>query len=180
MTDFTGRQRQAMLAQTYIFFQNLLNFFDFTSSRSQLGYIQHGISSSWVQMLDNGYDLNSLRSFTQNIPNNPHGKPLETILSQLRSNFSRMLGSGYSRSSIPKVLIIASDGQSIVNREQFERAAKGLKDMGVMIVVFAVGSRSYYDMLSPGASGDGYRFWARYEVQMPLESANVANAIILG
>ena len=180
LTDFTGEQRQAMVTQTYTFFRNLLNFFDFTSSRSQLGYVHYSSSSSWVEMFNNGQDLTTLRSFIQRIPNNPHRKPLETILTELHGNFSRMLSSGYPRSAIPKVLVIASDGRSIVNTQQFERAAKSLKDLGVMIVMFGVGSRVYYDKLSPAASGAPYRFWARYEVQMPLETANVANAIILG
>ena len=180
LTDFTGEQRQAMLTQTYTFFRNLLNFFDFISSRSQLGYVHYSSSSSWVEMFNNGQDLTKLRSFIQRIPNNPHRKPLETILAELHGNFSRMLSSGYPRSAIPKVLVIASDGRSVVNTGQFERAAKSLKDLGVMIVMFGVGSRVYYDKLSPAASGAPYRFWARYEVQMPLETANVANAIILG
>ncbi len=114
------------------------------------------------------------------MPNNPYQKPLETILSELHGNFSAMLSNGYPRSAIPKVLIIASDGRSIVNTQQFESAAKALKDLGVMIVMFGVGTRSYYDRLSPAASGDPYRFWARYEVQVPRETPNVANAIILG
>ena len=180
LTDFTGEQRQAMLTQTYTFFQNLLNFFDFASSRSQLGYVSYSIGSSWVEMLNNGQNLATLRSLIQRIPNNPHRKPLETTLAELHSNFSTMLSSGYPRSAIPKVLVIAGDGRSIVNTQQFERAAKSLKDLGVMIVMFGVGSRSYYDKLSPAASGAAYRFWARYEVQMPLETANVANAMILG
>ena len=131
-------------------------------------------------MLSNGQDASSLRSFVQNAPNNIYRKPLETILSELHSNFTTMLSNGYPRSAIPKVLVIASDGRSIVNSQQFERAAKALKDLGVMIVMYGVGSRSYYDKLSPAASGDSYRFWARYEVQIPLETANVANAIIIG
>ena len=166
-----------MLTQTYIFFRNLLNFFDFTSS--QLGYVVHSRSSSSVEMIGNS-DLASLRNLIQNIPNNPYRKPLETVLSELYGNFSTMLSSGYPRSAIPKVLVIASDGQSIVNTQQFERAAKALKDLGVMVVIFGVGTRDYYEKLSPAASGDTYRFWARYEVQVPLGTANVANAIILG
>ena len=168
------------MAQTYTFFQNLLNFFDFSSSRSQLGYVQHKTTSSWVKMLNSGQGVSSLRSIIQNIRNNPYRKPLETILSELHGNFSAMLSSGYPRSAIPKVLVIASDGQSIVNTQQFQSAAQALKDLGVLIVMYGVGTRSYYDRLSPAASGDSYRFWARYGVQMPLETANVANAIILG
>ena len=180
LTDFTGEQRMAMLTQTYTFFQNLLNFFDFTSSRSRLGYVQQSTSRSWVEMYNNGQDLASLRSFLQRLPNNPYRKPLETVLSELHSNFSTMLSNGYPRSAIPKVFVIASDGRSIINTQQFERAARDLKDLGVMIVMFGVGTRNYYEKLSPAASGDTYRFWARYEIQVPLETANVANAIILG
>lgn len=180
LTDFSGEQRQAMLTQTYTFFQNLLNFFDFTSARSRLGVVQHSSSSSWVRILTNGRDLTSLRYFIQNTPNNPYRKPLETILSELHGNFTTMLSSGYPRSAVPKILVVASDGRSIVDSQQFERAAKALKDLGVMIVIFGVGGRNYFDKMSPAASSDRYRFWARYEIQIPLETANVANAIILG
>ncbi|XP_028393581.1 collagen alpha-6(VI) chain-like, partial [Dendronephthya gigantea] len=180
LTDFSGEQRQAMLTKTYTFFQNLLNFFDFSSSRSRLGVVKYSSSHSWVRMFTNGQDLASLRSFIQNTPNNPYRKPLETILSELHGNFTTMLSNGYPRSAIPKVLIVASDGRSIVDRQQFEQAAKALKDLGVMIVIFGVGGRSYFDKMSPAASSDRYRFWARYEIQVPLETANVANAIILG
>ena len=181
LTDFTGEQREEMMTQTYTLFQNLLNYFDFSSSsRSQLGYVRHKTTSSWVRMMNSGQNLATLRYIIQNMRNNPYRKPLESILSELHGNFSAMLSSGYPRSAIPKVLVIASDGKSIVNTQQFESTAKALKDLGVLIVMYGVGTRNYYDRLSPAASGDSYRFWARYEVQIPLETANVANAIILG
>lgn len=181
LTDFTSEQRETMLIQTRSFYKNLLNFFDFGSSKSQLGYIMHSATgNSSVEFFEYGYNLTVLRSFIPYIPNNPYRKPLEMILTEVYSNFSAMLQIGYPRSTIPKVLVIASDGYSVVDRLEFERAAKSLKDLGVMIVMFGVGTRNYYDILKPAASDEAYSFWARYEVQMPSMSANVANGITSG
>ena len=131
-------------------------------------------------MLKNGLDLRSLQFAVQSIPNNPFRRPLETILRELYGNFSTMLSSGYPRSSIPKVLVIISDGQSIFNTPDIERASKALKDLGVLVITVGVGGKTYYEKLRGAASGDIYSFWVRYEVQLPLQAPKISNAIVQG
>ena len=176
--DFTGNQET--ITQGYTFLTRLLSFFDYRSSKSQLGYIRYDRSGSYIQMLKNGQDLGSLSSAVQNMPNNPYRRPLEVILSELVGRYRTVLASGYPRSAIPKVLLILSDGQSIRSVKDVERHAKALKDLGIMVVVLGVGAKSYYLNLKPAASGDPFSFWARYQIQLSSEVPRVANAILLG
>ena len=102
LADITGNEKTAILTQTYPFLKNLLNFFDFNSAKSQLGFVQYAADRRAIlRMFSSGEGLKLLQNRISTIPNNPSRKPLETILAELHSSFKSLVTTG--RSSTPKV-----------------------------------------------------------------------------